>query len=223
MVRVTTTPWTTVLFDVDGTLVDSATVVVRAFRETLADLGLRSRTDAELAAFVGPPLTTSFTALGLSGQALEAAVSHYREIYHTLYLEPQVYPGIPELVADLDDAGIVLATATSKQEYMARDQLDHLGVLPHFRVVAGATPDPTCTKADVIRDALSRLGDAGARALRPVLVGDRRWDVEGGDAVGVPVIGAGWGYAAPGELRGALALAPDVASARDLLLGGATA
>lgn len=223
VVRVTTLPWTTVLLDVDGTLVDSADVVIRAFHRTLADLGLPEREDRELAVFVGPPLVESFTALGLAGDALDAAVVHYREIYHTLYLEPAVYAGIPGLLADLDRAGVALATATSKQEYMARTQLDHLGLLPHFRVVAGATPDPACTKATVLRDALDRLDAAGIDTSRPVLVGDRSWDVEGGAEVGVPVIGAGWGYAAPGELGGALAIAPDVASARGLLLGSASA
>lgn len=217
--RVTTPPWTTVLFDVDGTLVDSADVVIRAFRQTLSDLGLPERTESELAAFVGPPLVTSFTGLGLLGADLDEAVVHYREIYHTLYLEPEVFPGIPQLLTDLDDAGVVLATATSKQEYMARSQLEHLGLAHHFHVIAGATPDPSCSKASVIRDALTRLDGAGVPTARPVLLGDRSWDVEGGAEAGIPVIGAGWGYAAPGELGGAVALAADVASARDLLLG----
>lgn len=216
-------PFTTVLFDVDGTLVDSADAVIRAFHRTLSDLGLPDRSDSELGRFVGPPLIESFTALGLTGDALGTAISRYREIYDTLYLEPAVFPGIRELLAELDDAGVAIATATSKQEYMARNQLDHLGLLPHFRVVAGATPDPACTKASVIRDALARLDRSGADVTRPVLLGDRSWDVEGADRVGIPVIGAGWGYSTGDELGGATAVAPDVAAARDLLLASVPA
>lgn len=212
-------PWTCVLLDVDGTLVDSAEVVVRTFRLTLEDSDVPVPDDATLHRFVGPPLWSSFADLGLHGAALEQAVDRYRRIYSAHFLDPLPYPGIPELLGDLHAAGLALATATSKQEPMARAQLDHLGLTPLFTVVAGATPDPRCTKATVIGWALERLAAAGADTSHPVLVGDRMWDIEGARTAGIPVIGAGWGYAEPGELAGADALAEDVPAARALLLG----
>lgn len=218
-----TPPWTCILLDVDGTIVDSAAVVVRSFRETLTELDRPVPPDATLSRFVGPPLWTSFGALGLEDRALEVAVRRYREIYSTLFLDPLPFPGVGELLHDLHSAGLPLSTATSKQEPMARAQLEHLGLAPLFTVVAGATPDPSSTKATVVASALARMEEAGTDISRPVLLGDRRWDVEGAHTVGIPVIGAGWGYAEAGELAGADAVADDVASARDLLLGSAPA
>ncbi|MGO3797511.1 MAG: HAD hydrolase-like protein [Pauljensenia sp.] len=214
-----TPTWTCVLLDVDGTIVDSAAVVLRSFRETLAELGRPVPDDTTLRRFVGPPLWTSFAELGLSGEAVNAAVQRYREIYSALFLDPLIFPGVPELLQDLHAAGLTLSTATSKQEPMARAQIDHLGLSRLFAVVAGATPDPTSTKATVISSALARMEALGADTSRPVLLGDRMWDIQGARTVGIPVIGAGWGYAEPGELLGADAVAEDVGSARDLLLG----
>ncbi len=208
------------LWDVDGTIVDSASVVIRSFRRTASDLGLPRRADADYRPFVGPPLHQSFLALGLSGDDAIQAMDHYRGVYQDYYLDPDPYPGVGELLADLHEAGLAMATATSKQEYMARGQMDHLGLARHFDVIAGATPDPACTKATVICDALARLAALDRDVSRPVLVGDRRWDIEGGALAGVPVIGAGWGYATPGELDSAWAVATDIPAARALLLGG---
>lgn len=216
-------PWTCILFDVDGTLVDSGGVVIRAFHQTLDELGLPQRTDDQLRSYVGPPLARSFEDLGLRGTGRDRAVATYRAFYGSMFLEPAPYPGIPELLEELTQARLPLATATSKQERMASAQLEHLGLSALFTVVAGATPDPSCSKATVARDALRRLEAVGVDTSRPVLVGDRQWDVEGGAEAGVPVIGAGWGYAHPGELDGALAVAPDPAAARDLLVGGVRA
>lgn len=212
-------PWTAVLLDVDGTIVDSAGVVIRAFRRTAEDLGLAPRPDADYRRYVGPPLHESFVDLGLRGADVARAVDHYRSLYRQYYLEPDPYPGMGALLADLQANGLALSTATSKQETMARHQLEHLGFARFFDAIAGATPDPGSTKATVAREGLARLAHRGLDVSRPVLVGDRRWDVQGGAEIGVPVIGAGWGYAEPGELAGAAAIAPDIDALRALLLG----
>ncbi len=218
----TVPPWTAVLFDVDGTLVDSAGVVLQAFRRTIEDLDLEPRADEQLRRYVGPPLWQSFEDLGLRGEERDLAVQRYRDHYLQIYLEPDPYPGIPELLKELHARGIALATATSKQEYMARGQLEHLGLDDLFRAISGATPDLSSSKATVARDALARLAVSGADVSRPVLVGDRSWDVDGGSQIGIPVIGAGWGYGEPGELAGALVVAENVPSARALLISGST-
>lgn len=217
------TPWSCVLLDVDGTIVDSAAAVRRSFRQSLGEMGVPVPDDVTLRRYVGPPLWTSFADLGLGGEELERAVAHYRRVYSTMYLDPLPFAGVVDLLTDLRTAGIPLSTATSKQEPMARAQLEHLGLAPLFTVVAGATPDPACTKATVIVSALERLAELGVDTTRPVLLGDRKWDVEGARAAGIPVIGAGWGYAEPGELCSADAVAVDVSAARGLLLDGVAA
>lgn len=217
----TTAPFTTVLLDMDGTVVDSADVVMRAFSHVISDMGLPEHSREQLFRYVGPPLWESFADLGLSGEDLDRAVTDYRTVYRTMFLEPPLFDGVLPMLEALHSAGVALATATSKQEYMARDQIVHLGIDPLFNVIAGATPDPACTKETVVRDALARLETAGADVSRPVLVGDRRFDVEGGAAVGIPVIGAAWGYAQPGEFDGAIAVANTPAEVVDLVLGRA--
>ena len=213
-------PFSCVLFDVDGTIVDSGAVVIDVFEQTIHDLGLEPRTRDELRRYIGPPLEASFRDLGFEGEEHAAAVAHYRDLYREVFLDPPLFPGVLDLLHQLRDAGLPLATATSKQEYMARDQFDHLGITSLFEVVAGATPDPACSKATVIADALERLLARGIDVTRPVLVGDRSWDIEGGEEAGVPVIGVSWGYANPGELDPALAIAHTTDGLRAMLLTG---
>ena len=145
-----------VLFDVDGTLVDSAPAVMSAFRDALSDYDLPIPDDQRLRTYVGPPLWYSFADLGYEGELLAGLVTRYRTRYQAHYLDPEPFPGVIDLLHDLHNAGIPLATATSKQTPMAVAQMEQLGLTSIFDVVAGATPDPSSNKARVIREALRR-------------------------------------------------------------------
>lgn len=210
-------PWTCVLFDVDGPLVDSAPFVTRAFGIALEGMGFAVPETSELMKYVGPPLWWSFSDLGFEGPILEELVAAYRRAYDGLYLEPLPFPGIVPLIGELHAAGIPLATATSKQHYMALEQVGHLGLAGSFDVVAGATPGRESTKATVIADALAQLDALGHDASRPVLVGDSIWDVEGGASAGIDVIGVTWGYAKPGDLDSCAAIASSTKGLGELL------
>lgn len=201
--------WTCVLFDVDGTLVDSAPQVTHSFEVALATRGLPVPERAALRKYVGPPLWWSFSDLGYSGDMLPDLVEGYREVYHEIFLEPLPFPGVSDLVRAVRASGMPVATATSKQQYMAEAQLAHLGLIDAFDVVAGAPAGPS-SKALVIADALERLSALGRDVSRPVLVGDSIWDVEGGTEAGVDVIGVGWGYAKDGDLDACAARAATV-------------
>lgn len=216
-------PYSVVLFDVDGTLVDSADAVIRGIQHAMACMGLEERSSEELMRFVGPPLWETFAHYGLSPEESAEAVTHYRTFYQGIFLDPPMFPGVRTMLETLHAAGIPMATATSKQAPMAREQIAFLGLDEVFTVVAGATPDPSSTKETVIEEALARLADSGADVSRPVLVGDRKWDVIGGRAVGIPVIGVEWGYAEEGELDGVVAMAATPAALLALLTGEASA
>ncbi|WP_371176762.1 HAD hydrolase-like protein [Buchananella felis] len=207
-----------VLFDVDGTLVDSAPVVIDVFEDTLPALGLPVPPPAELLKQVGPPLWESFPDLGVAPADVPAAITAYRSRYVERCLEPPLFPGMDDVLARLASTGLPLATATSKQEPMARAQMDHLGLTNRFTVIAGATPGPDSTKATVVRDAIARLAAAGADVSRPVLVGDRIFDLNGAREVGIECIAVGWGYAQPGEMDDADHHAPTPADLLALLL-----
>lgn len=207
-----------VLFDVDGTIVDSAPVVMSTFREVLSDFGLPIPDDQRLRSYVGPPLWHSFGELGYSGQLLSDLVRGYRERYMRYHLDPEPFEGVPELVWDLHRAGVPVATATSKQTPMAIAQMERLGLSQAFDVIAGATPDPASSKTTVIHEAVARLGALGADVSHPVIVGDSIWDVRGGHEAGIPVIGVGWGYATQDGLDDADLVCETVEDLRALLI-----
>ena len=195
-----------VLFDMDGTLVDSTPGIWASIRVAAAELGLSRPTPGQLRAMVGPPLQDGFAgAFGLTGDDVDRAVAAYRAHYTGgAMFDAEVYPGIPELLARLRADGAVLAVATSKPEPFAVRVLEHAGLLAGFDTVHGATLDGAVRhKDEVVRAALA----AHPAGERPVLVGDRSHDVLGARAHGLPCIGAGWGPALPGELVGAGAAA----------------
>ena len=209
-----------VLFDVDGTIVDSAPAVLNAFRGALSDYDLPIPDDQRLRTYVGPPLWYSFSDLGYEGELLAHLVSGYRARYQAHYLDPEPFPGVIELLHDLHRAGIPLATATSKQAPMALAQMEHLGLSEVFDVIAGATPDPASSKATVIREALTRLEARGVDTSHPVIIGDSIWDVRGAQEAGIPVIGVGWGYATEDGLDEADAVCETVEELRSFILDG---
>lgn len=209
-----------VLFDVDGTIVDSAPAVMNAFRGALSDYDLPIPDDQRLRTYVGPPLWYSFSDLGYEGELLANLVSGYRARYQAHYLDPEPFPGVIELLHDLHRAGIPLATATSKQAPMALAQMEHLGLSEVFDVIAGATPDPASSKATVIREALTRLEARGVDTSHPVIIGDSIWDVRGAQEAGIPVIGVGWGYATEDGLNEADAVCETVEELRSFILDG---
>ncbi|MGY1820686.1 HAD hydrolase-like protein [Geodermatophilus sp. SYSU D00079] len=189
-----------VLFDLDGTLVDSSPGISASVRAAAAALGLPAPTPAQLRAMVGPPLQDGFAlVLGVPPADVPRAVAAYRAHYTAgALLDVTVYPGVPELLADLRAAGATLAVATSKPEPFARRVLEHTGLLPAFASVHGATLDGAVRHKDqVVAAALA--AHPGGRD--PVLVGDRAHDVLGAAAHGLPCIGAGWGPAEDGELE----------------------
>ena len=191
-----------VLFDLDGTLVDSAPGIWASVRAAAAELGLPRPTPDQLRAMVGPPLQDGFAAvMGLRGADVDRAVTAYRAHYAAgAIFEVTVYAGIPELLAELARSGATLAVATSKPGPSAVRVLEHTGLLDSFRTVHGATFDGTVRHKDQVVAAALRRHPSGRD---PVLVGDRAQDVLGAAAHGLPCIGAGWGPAPDGELRDA--------------------
>jgi phosphoglycolate phosphatase len=195
-----------VLFDFDGTLVDSTPGIWASIRFAAAELALPEPTPGQLRAMVGPPLQDGFAgAFGLTGDDVDRAVATYRAHYAAgAMFDAEVYPGIPELLADLRAEGMTLALATSKPEPFAVRILEHAGLRAAFASVHGATLDGAVRHKDqVVAAALAAHPDGE----RPVLIGDRSHDVLGARAHGLPCIGAGWGPAPPGELAAAGAAA----------------
>ena len=216
-------PFSCVLWDVDGTIVDASEGILRRLAVTLEHFGHPAPTHAELVHWIGPPMFESFqTNVGMTPEQSTEAVAFYRVLgkadgYTT---GARLYPGIADLIADLAAAGVPQATASSKPEIQVRALVDHFGLAPSFTAVTGATPDERtlATKADIIAESLRRLQAAGADTSRPVLIGDRHHDIDGAAAHDVPVVFVRWGFSWPHESEGASAVVDTVDELRALLL-----
>lgn len=223
--RTTTATAELVIFDLDGTLTDSAAGIVASFRHALDRIGA-PQPEGDLAArLVGPPMHHSLAAMGL-GEQTEAAVAAYRADYTSRGWQMNtLFDGVAELLSDLRDAGVRLAVATSKVEPTARRILAHFGLDGYFDVIAGASVDGLrAAKSDVVAHALAQLAPLPERVL---MVGDRRHDVDGAAAHGIDTVLVGWGYgygdyadtadAGPDSPGGPLARVQTVAELREVL------
>lgn len=204
------------LFDLDGTLTDSRPGIFHSIRHALEYYGMTAE-DEQLQPFLGPPLVDSFMKyFGFSRERAEESLVHYREYFQPKGMfENEVYPGIPEGLKRLQDAGCKLMLATSKPEIYARQILEHFDLAQYFTIIAGASMDEKRnTKADVLRYLLAQIPDVKeAQAEGSVwMIGDRLYDVLGAAELGLPCLGVRYGYAAPGELEeaGAKAIAETV-------------
>jgi phosphoglycolate phosphatase len=190
-----------VLFDLDGTLSDSAPGILGALRHAFAVNGLPPLDAQTERVLLGPPFYESLPPLIGGEQKLPAVIGAYRERYgEGGMFETSVYDGIPDVLSSLHGNGARLAVATSKPEHYAVPIVEHLGLAEFFETVGGDELDGSLpTKALVIDKVLRRLGIA--RGDDVVMVGDRAHDVLGAREHGLRCIGAGWGYGMPGELE----------------------
>jgi phosphoglycolate phosphatase len=210
-----------ILFDLDGTITDSGAGISSSIMYALKRGGYPVGSPSEYDKFVGPPLTDSLQRYyGVSPEEAKRLLGFYRERYAEVGLyENKVYPGIPELLSDLKDAGRDLILATSKPEVFAVRVLKHFGIAKYFHCIAGSDLEGhRSDKAKVIEYALSLCGISDCSGC--VMVGDRYFDIVGARENGLPCIGVLYGYAVPGELEGAGAsyLAASVEALRQLLL-----
>jgi phosphoglycolate phosphatase len=215
-----------ILFDLDGTLTDSKIGITKSAQYALAKFGIEADADA-LVNFIGPPLGDSFRKFyGFDEVQVRRAVGYYRERFaNTGIFENEVYPGIPELLAELTQQGKRLFVATSKATVFARRIVDHFQLDPYFEAVVGGNLDGTMdAKAEVIGHLIAEFGLEQYRN-RMVMVGDRKHDLIGAKANQLVAIGVTYGYGTTAELNrlGPAALAGSVAELGNLLLGGAEA
>ncbi len=190
-----------VLFDLDGTLVDSEPGIAASVAHALARFGLPAPPREALRMWIGPPLRESFAAVfGAGDPRVEAAVAAYRERYIASgWRELSVYPGIAETIATLRAGGSRLAVVTTKIEDQARRIVAHLPFGAAFETVYGAPPG--AVSGDKSARIARALEDFGVAASACAMVGDRRFDVLGARANAVHAIGAAWGFGSVEELR----------------------
>jgi phosphoglycolate phosphatase len=189
-------PFDTVIFDLDGTVSDSAPGILASLDHAFNETGYPPPDD--LVRFIGPPFETAFRAEGFTPDEITILMASYRAHYWDIgAFVNTVYPGIEDVLDTLATDGFRLAIATSKPEPTARRILEYFQYTTRFDVIGGATFDTTrATKSAVLSYVLDHLGES-----RPVMVGDRYHDVEGAAEHGIDCVGVRWGYSAGDELQ----------------------
>jgi len=188
-----------VLFDLDGTLVDSQRGIERCAAAALAGIGRAPLSPTQLVDFIGPPLHESFTELGVAPDQVDDVVRSYRAVYEDRGVyEFDVYPGITDALDSLTRHGVALGVATSKLTALAVVVLESANLAHYFTHVVGVETDGSRRdKTEVMAHALS-LFDVG-RVDEVVMVGDRKHDVRGARNLGTRFIGVTWGYGPENE------------------------
>lgn len=203
MLATVPTAYSHVLFDLDGTLTDSAPGILASLRHAFDAEGLDVPTREILLTAIGPPFELGLPLIGVPTARVVAVVEHYRGRYETVGLfENELYDGVVEMLDALEAAGVVVGLATAKPEPSARRIVEHFGLADRFAVVAGATYEPgRRTKAEVIAHALGELDVRGGSHV--VMVGDRDHDILAARELGLASIGVAWGYGSREELTAA--------------------
>jgi phosphoglycolate phosphatase len=189
-----------VLFDLDGTLSDSAPGILSALRHAFAVNDIPPLDAVTERTLLGPPFYDSLPPLIGGEDKLAGVIAAYRERYAAgdMY-DTRAYDGVADVLAAAHDAGLRMAVATSKPERYALPIVERLGLAGFFETVGGDELDGSLrTKALVIAKVLRRLGDPAPDTV--TMVGDRSHDVLGAREHGIRCVGAGWGYGLPGEL-----------------------
>jgi phosphoglycolate phosphatase len=195
-----------VLFDLDGTLVDSSETIAACIAHSLRELGLGANCQTPLRSLIGMPLLDIFRDhYGLEEDVARAAIELYRARYDALeQAGTRVYEDMDDVLSTLRENGLRLFLATVKPAPIAEKVLRDLGMRGHFDGVAGSSMDHRLrSKSAIIRHVIETWELQPAQSL---MVGDRSQDIEGARANGLRSIGVGWGFGSPGELQAA---APD--------------
>jgi pyrophosphatase PpaX len=180
-----------VLFDLDGTLIDSVPLIVASMQHAFAGRE-RAPTVKEWVALIGTPLEAMIRRWGEDEADVALLRERYKEhqwAHHDSMVH--AFPGVPEVLDALSARGVRMAVVTSKLEPSARRSLEFLGLSRHFEAVVGLEstvrhkPDP-----EPVRHALVRLEAVPGEA---VFVGDSPHDVRAGNAAGVATVATLWG------------------------------
>ena len=190
-----------IIWDLDGTLVDSRPVIALAMNQTRVAYGLEEKSQEALRPYIGPSVHDTFAGfLGTDDQEkIEEVIQHYRGRYQAALDQSPVYPGMVEVLQQLQEAGCQQWVATAKYQPFARELLQVTGLARYFVEAYGSGESGEHGhKVDLLRHVLAEEGLVPAQT---VMIGDTRYDMEAARAHDLTAIGVDWGYGLREELR----------------------
>ena len=211
-----------ILFDLDGTLIDSSEGITKSTQYALAHYGIIENDLSKFYKFIGPPLVASFKKYyDFSEEQAVEAVAVYRERYNKIGLfECSLYPGVRECIEKLKAQGYLIGMASSKPEVSCCRILEHFGILELFDDVVGATFDGRIdTKEEVLNEVMRRWSDVPKDEM--CLIGDTMFDVEGANQVGIRTVAVNFGFGNVQEMveAGAVAVCDDMEELPEIVAG----
>ena len=191
---------THLFFDLDGTLIDSAEGITRAFAAVMDHFSLPYESLDEFRCVVGPPLYECFPRFsvprGKEKEALDVFQKYYarRGVY-----ENSLFEGVREALFALKEKGLHLYIVTGKPEVFAKKILARLGILSLFEGIVGADMEEKAVEKDFLLSKMLTLASLSP-SRQMAMVGDRSYDILGGKAVGLTTVGVLWGIGSKDEL-----------------------
>lgn len=200
------------LFDLDGTITKSEEGIFNCIKYALDWAGIPYPKYSVFRSFIGPSLYDSFVReFGMDDARAKEMVAKYRERYNVKGLfEAEVYDGVADTLGALKDKGCILSVATSKPTEPTLRILEKFDVKKYFDVVVGSNPDGTGSdKKYIISQVIGELKknhgltEDVIESGQVVMIGDRRYDIEGGKSCGLQTIGVLYGYGSREEFEAA--------------------
>jgi phosphoglycolate phosphatase len=183
-----------VIFDLDGTLLDTTEGILLAIKQTILDCNLQMLADDDLKTFIGPPIEYSFSKFyNLSGEALDMMSSRFRELYSQKYLYyASPYIGIFETLSILRNNGVKTAVATYKRETYAVPLLKYFHFDKYFDFMYGSDAHGILKKKDIIRKCILSAGILNDKKV--LMVGDTIHDADGASSEGLDFLAVSYGF-----------------------------
>ena len=188
------------LFDLDGTLIDPHTAITTGVQVAMKEVGVDIPDRNQINHFIGPPIRDSIRTMGnFTDEEIERVVDKYREYtFEKGIYQNTLYSGIIDMLERLKSEGFTLTIATSKMLIMANQIADNLKFSQYFDLIMGCEPDGTRSrKSEVINAVLERYKNP----IKPVIIGDTKYDIIGAKEAGISSIGVTWGYGSFEELQ----------------------
>ncbi len=192
-----------VIFDFDGTLVDTGEGILKSLQFAFEDHGRPIPTAEDLKKFIGPPIYYSFTTFyDVSEDEVGDYIKSYRRRYREKGIyECRLYDGMEETLRALRAGGVKLGIASSKPLHLIYDVMRVVGITELFDAVVGTMLDDSRHegKADLVDESRRKLGVEDKR--RVLMVGDRYFDIDGAAGAGVDSAGMLYGYGSREEFE----------------------
>lgn len=181
-----------VLFDLDGTLLDTSLGIFNSVRYAENQMGFKRIADELLVQFVGPPPKVMYKKMyDVSDEDAVNATNFHREygVRKAIY-EAKMYDKVDDVLQYIKNKGVKTGVATLKSQYIAEKVLDIARIRKFFDIIVGMDESETLTKCDIIKSAINKTSIKG----NVLMVGDSQYDYEGAIKAGIEFVGALYGF-----------------------------